>query len=39
MADVKVLKGEITIPTRVRTRLGIAEGDVLDLKVRSNESC
>lgn len=36
MAGVKVRKGQITIPTRVRTRLGIAEGDVLDLKVRSN---
>jgi len=36
MSDVKVRKGQVTIPTRIRTRLGIADGDVLDLKVRSN---
>jgi len=36
MSDVKVRKGQVTIPTRIRTRLGIADGDVLDVKVRSN---
>ena len=36
MSDVKVRKGQVTIPTRIRTRLGIADGDVLDMKVRSN---
>jgi AbrB family looped-hinge helix DNA binding protein len=36
MSEVKVRKGQVTIPTRIRTRLGIAEGDVLDMTVRSN---
>jgi bifunctional DNA-binding transcriptional regulator/antitoxin component of YhaV-PrlF toxin-antitoxin module len=36
MSDVKVRKGQVTIPTRIRTRLGIADGAVLDMKVRSN---
>lgn len=36
MSEVKVRKGQVTIPTRIRTRLGIADGDVLDMKVRSN---
>ena len=36
MAIVKVRKGQVTIPTRVRTRLGIVDGDVLNVQVRSN---
>ena len=36
MSEVKVRKGQVTIPTRIRSRLGIADGDVLDMKVRSN---
>ena len=32
----KFEKGQVTIPTRIRTRLGIADGNVLDMKVRSN---
>jgi len=36
MSQVKVRKGQVTIPTRVRSRLGIVDGDVLDIKVRSN---
>jgi AbrB family looped-hinge helix DNA binding protein len=36
MSEVKVRKGQVTIPTRIRTRLGIADGDVLDMKVGSN---
>src|ERR1700730_18389951 len=36
MSEVKVRKGQVTIPTRIRARLGIADGDVLDMKVRSN---
>jgi AbrB family looped-hinge helix DNA binding protein len=36
MSDVKIRKGQVTIPTRIRSRLGIADGDVLDMKVRSN---
>lgn len=36
MPDVKVRKGQVTIPTRIRSRLGIADGDVLHMKVRSN---
>jgi AbrB family looped-hinge helix DNA binding protein len=36
MSDVKVRKGQVTIPTRIRAKLGIADGDVLVMKVRSN---
>jgi AbrB family looped-hinge helix DNA binding protein len=36
MSEVKVRKGQVTIPTRIRSRLGIADGDVLEMKVRSN---
>src|SRR5260370_13484746 len=36
MSQVKVGKGQVTIPTRIRSRLGIGDGDILDMSVRSN---
>ncbi len=36
MSQVKVRKGQVTIPTKIRSRLGIGDGDILDMSVRSN---
>ena len=36
MAAVTLKKGQITIPSEVRSKLGMVDGDQLDLEVRSN---